>query len=586
MYELKTCLKKFQESTVKWMKEHENKYDGGLLLNEAGLGKSICVLSVIIDMPIKTLIVCPAGLIDNWINEIKMHTNMKGENIVKYYGSKRFSDVNSTNSDKCIYITSYSIISHEFTNKRFIKKSIFNKIKFKRIVLDEAHYIRNAYSDIHNAIMYLNEMHDYSLKKWIVTATPIFNSQNDMFAYFKFLKLEGIDTRRDWTEKISKNIDGFETLNTWIKKYSLSMKKNIVLQELTDKNETLMYLEFTELEKEFYDALKEYSILRMNTLIKRINLLNKTVFEGSMKKILHSNVMVYILRLKQACNSPWIIFNSMKRLKGIRTMKDAVNKLKYYNSSINMIEECPICYDTTADHIAKPCGHKCCKQCWIKMFNIGIKRCPKCREIVQDISSINNEQENETNSLTQMYYMDKTIKIQKIIDITLNVINNTEKIVIVSQWVSMLDIIKQIFNNHPILKNIKYVSLQGNMLLKNKTKTIHEFQNNTNIKICFVSLMSSAEGINLISANHLILVDSWWNNSKMSQVMDRIHRIGQTKIVNIYKFQIKSSIEEQIQQLITKKEKITKLILNQWNITDKNSYDMSWITNIIKLINN
>jgi SNF2 family DNA or RNA helicase len=96
--------------------------------------------------------------------------------------------------------------------------------------------------------------------------------------------------------------------------------------------------------------------------------------------------------------------------------------------------------------------------------------------------------------------------------------------------------------------------------------------------------MSSAEGINLVSANHLILVDSWWNNSKMSQVMDRIHRIGQKKAVHIYKFQIKSSIEEQIAQLVKKKEKITNLVLHKWMIKDKTSYDASWMTNIIKLI--
>ena len=77
-------------------------------------------------------------------------------------------------------------------------------------------------------------------------------------------------------------------------------------------------------------------------------------------------------------------------------------------------------------------------------------------------------------------------------------------------------------------KNIKYVSLQGNIPLKQRTDAITQFQTNPDIKVCFISLMSSAEGINLVSSNHLVLVDSWWNNAKMIQVMDRIHRIGQT----------------------------------------------------------
>lgn len=619
MYELNTELKQFQKKTVKWMLDHESKYDGGLLLNEAGLGKSICVVSTIINSPVKTLIICPAGLIDNWINEIKIHSNIQMEQIVKYYGTGRHDTkddtkketkeetkedtkedkAENTKKDKIIYVTSYSIISREFMGKDFIKKSIFNKIKFGRIVLDEAHYIRNTYSEVNKSVTFLGGLYGINIKKWVVTATPIFNSQNDMFSYFRFLGLEGVDTKSDWNRMISKSLDGFETLNNWIDKYGISMKKAMVLKELTDKTENVMELNFTSLESEFYNALKDYSQIRMKTIIKRINNLNRKVFDdvnGSMRKILHNNVMVYILRLKQACNSPWLIFERMNRLKDINSIEDAIVKLQYYNSSLNMEEECPICYDTTANYIANPCGHKCCEQCWNKMFNVGIVNCPKCREYVEEIKCIKAIEDKaiednaiedkaiEDNAIKDEIDIKNTAKISKIVDITLDVIKKNEKIIIVSQWVSMLNIIRRVFDKHPTLSKMKYISLQGDMPLKNRTVAIKEFESNENVQICFVSLMSSAEGINLVSANHLILVDSWWNNSKMSQVMDRIHRIGQKKAVHIYKFQIKSSIEEQIAQLVKKKEKITNLVLHKWMIKDKSSYDASWMTNIIKLI--
>jgi len=580
MYELKTALKEFQVKTVEWMLKQEIKYDGGLLMNEAGLGKSISVLSTIVRSPMKTLIVCPAGLVDNWINEIKIHSNITTDKIVKYYGNERHKiDI----KDEMICVTSYSIISREFIGNEFIKKSIFNKMKFGRIVLDEAHYIRNVYSDINKSITFLGGLYDLNIKKWVVTATPIFNSYNDMFAYFRFLGLEGIDSKSEWNKRISKSLDGFETLNNWIDKYGISMKKAKVLKELTDKNENIMELEFTSLESDFYNALREYSQIRMKSIMKRINNLNKEAFNDvSMKKILHNNVMVYILRLKQACNSPWLIFKYMNRLKGVVSVEDAISKLNYYNSSLNMEEECPICYDTTANYIAKPCGHKCCEQCWNKMFNAGIVNCPKCREYVEEIKCIDADSVTE-NEIT-VNDIEKTAKIQKIVDITLNVVKKNEKIIIVSQWVSMLDIIRNIFETHPELSGLKHISLQGNISLKNRTMAIKKFESDENVKVCFISLMSSAEGINLVSANHLILVDSWWNNSKMSQVMDRIHRIGQMKSVYIYKFQIKSSIEEKIVELVKKKEKITSLVLNKWNIKDKSSYDMTWMKNIIKLI--
>lgn len=583
---LTTTLKDFQVSTVKWMKDHEKKYDGGMLLNEAGLGKSICVLSTIINNPLKTIIICPAGLVDNWMGEIKKHTNISRLRVVKYYGNNR--DTIETDDNHLIYITSYSIVSREFNGKDFDKTSILKKVKFERIVLDEAHYIRNAYSNISKSIMFLGESYNANIKKWIVTATPIFNEANDAFAYFKFLGYEGIDSKREWTNTISKSLNGLQILNSWIEKYGLSLKKSDVLKELKSKDEVKLKLEFSDIEQEFYDALKEYSQVRMKTLVRRIDRLNRQVFEdidGSMRKILHSNVMVYILRLKQACNSPWLILQCMERLKGTLNMREAIERLKFFNESKTIEEECPICYDTIADYIADPCGHKCCRGCWNRMINVGIVNCPKCRSYVDDIHPVNaNKNKEVLKDIINIDEFKYSSKIQKLIEITNKVINKNEKIVVVSQWVSMLKIIKHVFENDNALKDFKFVSLQGDMSLKQRSEAIHEFQTNNNIKICFVSLMSSAEGINLIASNHLVLMDSWWNNAKMIQVMDRIHRIGQSKDVTIYNLQIQNSIEEQIEQLVNKKYKMSNLVLSKWNIHDIKNYDDSWMKNIIKLI--
>lgn len=583
---INTPLKNFQTSTVKWMKDHEHKYDGGMLLNEAGLGKSICLLATIIKNPLKTIIICPAGLIDNWMNEIKKHTNISRLRIVKYYGQNR-TDIEIDES-QLIYITSYSIVSREFNGKEFEKTSLLRKVRFERIILDEAHYIRNPYSNISKSIMYLGESYNTNIKKWVVTATPIFNEPNDAFAYFKFLGYEGIDSKKEWTNAVSKSLNGLQILNNWIEKYGLSLKKSDVLKELKSKNELKIKLSFSDIEQEFYNALKEYSQVRMKTLVRRIDRLNKRVFEdidGSMRKILHSNVMVYILRLKQACNSPWIILQCMERLKGATNMQEAVERLKFFNESKNIEEECPICYDTIADYIAEPCGHKCCRGCWNRMINVGIVNCPKCRAYVDDIQPVNkNTKEILKDNVLNIEEFKYSSKIQKLIDITKNVIKRKEKLVVVSQWVSMLKIVKQVFECDESLKSIKFVSLQGDMSLNQRTEAINQFQTDNDTKICFVSLMSSAEGINLIASNHLVLLDSWWNNAKMTQVMDRIHRIGQTKDVTIYTLQIKDSIEEQIEQLVDKKYKMSNLVLTKWNIHDTKNYDDSWMKNIIKLI--
>ena len=145
----------------------------------------------------------------------------------------------------------------------------------------------------------------------------------------------------------------------------------------------------------------------------------------------------------------------------------------------------------------------------------------------------------------------------------------------------MLNIIEEVVSNY--FKDIPSIALKGEISMKKRMENIELFQNNKSIKICYLSLMSSAEGINLTAANNLVLVDTWWNNSKMIQVCDRIHRIGQDKEVTIYKLIIKNSIEEKIQKLVMKKSKIANLLVNKWDI-DMSNYDETWISDIIKLI--
>lgn len=574
--QLKTTLKDFQEQTVTWMNEQENLYDGGMLLNEAGTGKTITCLSLIVNNPIKTLIVCPSGLINNWLNEIKMHTNIDLNSIVIYHDKNRKNII--YNKKQFIFITSFNILSREF-NKKFEKKSLFLK-QFDRIIIDEAHYIRNYKSNLFNALENLNVN-----KKWIVTATPIFNSIEDLYSYFKFLQISSIDSRSSWRQLIKSDngIVKMHELNKLVEKHSIKIKKNDVLQ-LPNKNIKEIYLTTQDFEKDFYESLLQYSntrLKRMITRVKNLKLIND-IDTKSLKRIMCNNIIVYILRLKQCCNSPWLVINKMERLNHISSVKEATDVLQYYNKSINIEEECPICFDKTANVILKPCGHKFCDTCIDKMINLNIKKCAMCRSDICDFNekNINKNAEKSSDEIIM------SCKIKYLLELINEKINNNEKIVIVSQWVTMLDIVKKMVDKNIINKNnnIKSINLQGNVPLQQRLTNIENFQNNNDYKICYLSLMSSAEGINLTSCNNMVLLDSWWNESKMIQVIDRLHRIGQNKNINIYKIFIKNSIEEKIKEVVNYKSKMANLIINKWNINDMTKYDDNWMKQIIKLI--
>lgn len=579
---MKSTLKPFQRATLKWMGKKENVEGGGMLLHEAGMGKSIISLNTIVNNPVNTLIICPPGIIDNWCNEIEKHTNIDSLLVLKYYGPNR-QDYTINIGKQVIYITSYSIITREFTGKKFESESLINKVKFERIILDEAHYIRNHRSNNFETVMKISEVQDTIRYRWVVTATPIFNKINDAYAYFNFLGLESIDDRGQWTTRISKDINGIKIVNEWFKKHAIIFKKEDVLkEELNNKNETKIILKFNEHEQEFYNALKEYSIVRMKALMKRIRNLHKTLVDDkeTIQKLLRSNVMVYILRLKQCCDSPMLILESMKRLKNVNTIEDAIDTLKFFNASKDQKEECPICYDTIANYIAKPCGHKCCGDCWDRMSNLNITRCPKCRSEIHEIINVNETQSN-VETETKINYIEtvSSAKINYLINLTNKIVKKGEKIIIVSQWVTMLNIIRWSFTE----ANIKFISLQGDIQIKDRSKYIKQFETDTETKVCFISLMSSAEGINLVAANHLVLVDQWYNQAKMIQIQDRIHRINQTRQVYIYNLQIENTIEQQIEKLVKKKAKITNLVINKWTI-DTKTYDSAWLTDVIKLL--
>lgn len=574
-----TQLKDFQIESVQKMLQLETDYDGCFLLSSAGVGKTLTCIDLIIKSRQRTLVICPSGLINNWINEFKKFTNVT--EITKYHGPNRKENINMND---LVYITSYSIVGKEFNKTNFDEKSLFTKLKFNRIILDEAHYIRNTNTQYSKAVLALSEIQNVYCKKLVVTATPIFNSYKDTYAYFKFLGLEGMDTRHDFTSRIVKDVHGLKILNEYIKKYSVKYLKENVLLDIKAKEHINVNISFTETEQQFYDALYDYSCNRMKRLVTKIKRASTDV---DLKRLLHSHVMVFILRLKQACNSSLLILNQMKRLVGSGNLNEATQRLTFFNDSKNLESECPICYDNMADRINKPCGHKLCSECLIKLQNSDIVNCHMCREFVDETQDTHAEivpfsNEIQTEIPTAELISSKT---NTLIELVNEKLEKNEKVVIVSQWVKFLDIIRGSFNESN-LKDIRSISLQGNVPLYERTELIKQFQTNPDIKICFVSLNSSAEGITLTAANNLILMDSWWNFAKMDQIFNRIHRISQEKDVKIYQLEIQNTIEQKIKKRVIQKKDMSELCLNNWTINDLDNYNSDWLTETIKLIEN
>jgi SNF2 family DNA or RNA helicase len=130
-------------------------------------------------------------------------------------------------------------------------------------------------------------------------------------------------------------------------------------------------------------------------------------------------------------------------------------------------------------------------------------------------------------------------------------------VLIFSQFVQSLNIIKEEIEQ----RKLPFSYIDGST--KNRGAEIDKFQNNPDINIFLLSLKAGGVGINLTSADCVILFDPWWNPALEAQAVDRAHRIGQTKKVTAFRMIVKDTIEEKILALQDKKRTLVNDLITE-----------------------
>lgn len=151
-------------------------------------------------------------------------------------------------------------------------------------------------------------------------------------------------------------------------------------------------------------------------------------------------------------------------------------------------------------------------------------------------------------------------------DIIYDAIASNHRMLIFSQFTSMLDILDASLTE----KGIRHFKLTGNTPSEERFRLVDEFNNNEEIKVFLISLKAGGTGLNLVGADTVIHYDPWWNFSAENQASDRVHRIGQKNNVQIIKMITKDSIEEKILDLQNKKKDLfNKVVSDDGNILTK-----------------
>ena len=115
--------------------------------------------------------------------------------------------------------------------------------------------------------------------------------------------------------------------------------------------------------------------------------------------------------------------------------------------------------------------------------------------------------------------------------------------------------------------DVRYETLRGSTM--NRGKVIERFQNDPDCNVFLGSLMAGGLGIDLTSASVVIHYDRWWNAAREDQATDRVHRIGQTRGVQVFKLITKGTLEEKIDAMITKKAALMNSIVESDDVVFK-----------------
>jgi SNF2 family DNA or RNA helicase len=166
-------------------------------------------------------------------------------------------------------------------------------------------------------------------------------------------------------------------------------------------------------------------------------------------------------------------------------------------------------------------------------------------------------------------------KLQLLIEKLAEVVGSGHKVVIFSQFVTLLDRVRNALETH--YPDLPRYEITGMTI--DRQKPVQQFQTATGAAAMLVSLKAAGTGITLHAADYVFLLDPWWNPAVEDQAIDRVHRIGQTNTVFVYRMVTAGTIEERIQALKADK----KALFNQ--IVGGTAGDFEWTKHFSSLQN-
>lgn len=558
---------------------------GGILSDDMGLGKTLEIISLLVADNANagkstgtTLIVSPLSVMSNWSDQITRHVHEEHAlKVYTYHGAGRVHMTAADLSQYDVVITTYQTLTSDYVPRgkgskapeKKLRDSGLYSMQWRRIILDEAHTVRNPVSKgaaACTAVM--------ATSRWCLTGTPIVNSLKDLYCLVRFIGITGgLEELEIFNSALIRPLKSGDAsaiflLQALMAAFTLRRKKDMsfVDLKLPSLEEYVHRIPFTDKEQERYDALNAEA----NGLLKKYEKSASGPGKGS--KDAYQHLLEILLRMRQICNHIDLcgqkrVTNLLVQLETQKTVNLTPENLKALQDmlqvSIESQDDCAICLETLHNPVITICAHAFGSEC-IKQVIETQAKCPMCRAELKDADCLvqpASDCGDEDARPDAIDAANSSSKLEALLTILRATKAKGDKTVIFSQWTRFLDIVQARLDT----EGYKYCRIDGTMSAPKRDTSLRALESDDDTTIMLASLGVCAVGLNLTAANQVILSDSWWAPAIEDQAVDRVHRLGQKKETRVFRLVIEGSIEERTLEIQKVKRKLMMLAFSERN---------------------
>lgn len=486
VYKNGNTLREYQLEGLNWLTFCWYNSRNCILADEMGLGKTIQSLTFVNEM-VKFgmhspfLIIVPLSTIGNWQREFETWTEL---NVITYHGSSASRNMlteyemffKNEKGEKIegvykfqVMITTFEVVLTDCLELR--------EILWRACIIDEAHRLKNRNCKLLEGLRLLQMEH-----RVLLTGTPLQNNVEELFSLLNFLEPTQFSSPESFMLDFGdlKTEEQVDKLQAILKPMMLRRLKEDVEKSLAPKEETIVDIELTNIQKKYYRAILE----------RNFQFLSKGGTYANMP-----NLMNTMMELRKCCIHPFLI---------------------------NSAEE-QISADYKQQHANEPDSQlKCMVQASGKLVLID-KLLPRLRA-------------------------------------------DGHRVLIFSQMVRCLDILE----DYVIQKKYPYERIDGRVRGNMRQAAIDRFSKPGSDRFVFLlCTRAGGLGINLTAADTVIIFDSDWNPQNDLQAQARCHRIGQSKMVKVYRLICRNTYEREMFDKASLKLGLDKAVLQSMNTGQK-----------------